>query len=595
MDYSNNINRDDDLPESSMRYRDHHQPTTLGSDNDDMHTTYENYDLVDKSNKDNNNQITYNSNEYELNEYGNNLDFEKNPLQNDDKKNATYFTTSDDLDDSIIIDENDSANVFIEETKLNWISRILAKLPGETNGIEPIPDEEKNDDSLINAASMWFSANMVLPSFSVGVLGTAVYGLNFGQAALTCIFFNLFGLIFVAFFSVFGAELSMRQMVLSRFLIGNATARIFAVINTIACAGWGIVNTVAAAQLLNLVNSPSGHNAPLWAGCLIIIGGTVAVSFFGYKVIHIYEKYSWIPNFAVFLVIIARLHKSGQYNEGPWTGGPTTAGSVLSFGCATFGFASGWTTYAADYTVYMPRSTNKYKIFFSLVFGLAFPLFFSQLIGAACGTGVVVNQEWSDLYKSNGGGGIVYAVLSKNSLHAFGDFCCVLFAISTIANNVPNMYTISLSVPAIWSKFNEFPRILWTLIANGVVLGIAIPCCYYFSTFMGYFMDSIGYYLAIYVAMSCSEHFIYRKGKFSSYHSEDWNNRAKLPIGIAGVSGLIVGAFGVALGMVQTYWEGEIGRLIGKYGGDIGFEMGMSWSFIIYNIVRPLELKYFGR
>lgn len=107
-------------------------------------------------------------------------------------------------------------------------------------------------------------------------------------------------------------------------------------------------------------------------------------------------------------------------------------------------------------------------------------------------------------------------------------------------------------------------------------------------------MDSIGYYLAIYIAISLSEHFIYRRG-FKGYNIEDWNNWDRLPIGIAGCSALFVGAFGVALGMSQTYWTGEISRHIGKHGGDIGFELGMSWAFIVFNIVRPLEIKYFGR
>lgn len=138
----------------------------------------------------------------------------------------------------------------------------------------------KTDDSILNAASMWFSANMVIASYALGALGPMVFGLNFGQSVLVIIFFNIMGLIFVAFFSVFGAELGLRQMILSRYLVGNVTARIFSLINVIACVGWGIVNTSVSAQLLNMVNEGSGHNCPIWAGCLIIIGGTVLVTFF---------------------------------------------------------------------------------------------------------------------------------------------------------------------------------------------------------------------------------------------------------------------------------------------------------------------------
>ncbi|CCE64907.1 hypothetical protein TPHA_0J00840 [Tetrapisispora phaffii CBS 4417] len=536
-----------------------------------------------------------------LNQYE--MDIEKRP----EKSEAHYLKSlsSKNSNEDLIhrhvhsLTDDDSSSIEIAndvfETKLSWYNRFIGGLNAETHGIEPIPDEMRNDTSLLNAASMWFSANMVLPAYALGALGPLVFGLNFGTSVLVIIFFNMLGLLSVAYFSLFGIELGLRQMVLSRYLLGNVTARIFATINTIACVGWGIVNTVAAAQLLNLVNSGSGHNLPLWAGCLLIIAITLIVTFFGYKVIHTYEKWSWVPNFAIFLVILARLARSGHFVNTEWGSGATVAGSVLSFGCSVFGFAAGWTTYASDYTVYMPRDLNKYKIFFALVGGLAFPLYFTMMLGAASAAAAVNYTPWADLYNSNGMGGVAYGILVTDSLHGFGQFCCVLLALSTISNNVPNMYTVALSVQAVWEPFAKVPRIVWTLLANGFTLAIAIPCCYYFATFMQYFMDAIGYYLSIYIAIGLSEHLIWRKNNYRSYIVEDWDNWSKLPIGIAGTSALIVGLFGVALGMVQSYWAGEIGRLIGEYGGDIGFELGLSWSFIVYNIVRPLELKYYGR
>lgn len=489
---------------------------------------------------------------------------------------------------------NDHDQTDVLETKLSIFNRLAALISAETKGIEPITDDEKNDDSLVNAASMWFSANMVLPALAIGGLGPLVFGLNFGVSVLTIVFFNILGLLAVAFFSVFGAKFGLRQMVLSRFLVGNVTARIFALINSVACVGWGIVNTVAASQLLNEIN-PGPHRLPLWGGCIVIIGATVLVSFFGYRVIHIYEKYSWIPNFAVFLVLIARLKISGKFHNTAWGSGPTTAGAVLSFGSAVFGFAAGWTTYAADYTVYMPRNSNSYKIFFALTAGLAFPLFFTMILGSACAQAALVHEPWKEYYEKNGMGGLTFAILVPDSLHGFGQFCCVVLAMSTVANNVPNMYTIALSAQSVWEPFAKIPRIVWTMVGNLAALGISIPACYFFSTFMEYFMDSIAYYLSIYICIALSEHLIYRRNSFSNYDINDWNDFKKLPIGIAGTTALVVGAFGVALGMSQSYWVGEIGRLIGKYGGDIGIELGGSWAFIVYNIIRPFELKYFGR
>lgn len=480
-----------------------------------------------------------------------------------------------------------------EPAKLSFFDRLGSKLNAETKGVEPITDEEKTGDTIINAASMWFSANMVIAAYSLGALGPLVFGLNFGTSVLVIIFFNILGLLSVAFFSVFGAEFGMRQMILSRFLVGNITARVFAVINVVACVGWGVVNTIVSAQLLNMIN-PGGHQCPPWAGCLIIIGCTILVTFFGYNVIHMYEKWSWVPNFAVFLVMIACLKKSGSFSNGEWTSGATTAGGVLSFGSSVYGFATGWTTYAADYTVYLSRSTNKYKIFFSLVFGLAFPLFFCMILGAASAMGTYNNPMWNEYYEQYSIGGLTYAILVPDSLHGFGQFCCVILAMSTVANNIPNMYSIALSAQALWEPLAKVPRIAWTLAGNGATIAIAIPAYYKFEGFMENFMDSIGYYLAIYCAIALSEHFIYRRG-FKGYDVNDWDRWDRLPIGIAGCAALIVAGFGVALGMDQTYWVGEIGRLIGEYGGDIGFELGAGFAFIVYNVIRPFEIKYLGR
>ncbi|GME75326.1 unnamed protein product [[Candida] boidinii] len=156
------------------------------------------------------------------------------------------------------------------------------------------------------------------------------------------------------------------------------------------------------------------------------------------------------------------------------------------------------------------------------------------------------------------------------------------------------MYSIALGAQAFWSKFAKVPRVFWTVAGNCVTLAICIPAYYKFEAVMENFMNLIGYYLAIYDAMSLSEHFIYRRG-FAGYNIEDYNDMKKIPIGIAGVFGFCCGAAGVVIGMDQTWYVGVVAKKIGDFGGDIGFELAGAFSFIGYNIVRPFELKYFGR
>lgn len=69
-----------------------------------------------------------------------------------------------------------------------------------------------------------------------------------------------------------------------------------ALFNVLACIGWSAVNALVGAQLINAVNT----DVPGFAGILIIAICTLLVTFFGYKVVHAYEFWSWIPTFIVF-------------------------------------------------------------------------------------------------------------------------------------------------------------------------------------------------------------------------------------------------------------------------------------------------------
>lgn len=72
--------------------------------------------------------------------------------------------------------------------------------------------------------------------------------------------------------------------------------------NVLACIGWSSVNLIVGGQLINTVN----HHVPGWAGILIIAFCTLFVTMFGYKVVHAYEFWSWIPTFIVFLIVLGR-------------------------------------------------------------------------------------------------------------------------------------------------------------------------------------------------------------------------------------------------------------------------------------------------
>jgi purine-cytosine permease-like protein len=131
---------------------------------------------------------------------------------------------------------------------------------------------------------------------------------------------------------------------------------------------------IVGAQLIHAVNP----NVPGYAGIILIAAGTFIITLFGYKVVHYYEMVSWAPCFVIFLVVIGVFAKSGDFENIPMGKGAGEEGSILSFAGAIFGFATGWTSYASDYTCYQPVNASRVKIFFYVFAGLMFPLCFTE-------------------------------------------------------------------------------------------------------------------------------------------------------------------------------------------------------------------------
>ncbi|KAK5201203.1 Purine-cytosine permease fcy21 [Cryomyces antarcticus] len=230
------------------------------------------------------------------------------------------------------------------------MQRLAGRFKIEQRGIERVPENERTDTGfrgLLNVSTMWLSANMVVSSFALGLLGKSVFYLGFVDAILVILFFNLLGIMSVCFFSTFGPMFGLRQMVLSRFWFGWWGVKL----------RWSAVNSIVGAQLLHAVNS----DVPGWAGILVISFCTFAVTLFGYKIVHAYEFWSWIPTFIVFLIILGVFAHSGAFVNIPMGVGTSEMGSVLSFGSVIYGFATGWTSYAADYTVYQPPTQGRRK------------------------------------------------------------------------------------------------------------------------------------------------------------------------------------------------------------------------------------------
>ncbi|EQB51575.1 NCS1 nucleoside transporter [Colletotrichum gloeosporioides Cg-14] len=471
------------------------------------------------------------------------------------------------------------------------LQRLAGKFGVEQRGIERVPEDERTDDAIMNVGTMWGSANMVVSSFAIGVLAIPVFSLGFADTALTIVFINFLGVLPVCFFSTFGPKFGLRQMVLSRYWYGYYVVKLVAVFNILACLGWSAVNSIVGAQLFNAVN----HDMPGWAGIIIIALSTLVICTFGYRIVHTYERFSWIPCFIIFLIVLGVFAHSGNFNNMlPLNTGPSEAGSVLSFAASVFGFATGWTSYAADYTCYYPPSTSRMRVFLVTFSGLFLTLCFTELLGAAVMTASVNDPTFSAAYADSGIGGLLAAVLVPK-LGGFGQFCLVILALSIIANNCPNIYSVSLSLQVLSRHTARVPRWIWVFAGTGVYIAISIPGYDRFEAWLENFMLIIAYWLAIYEGISITDHVVFRRG-LGGYDIEDYDDPSRLPPGLAAFVAFLMGVMGAVLGMSQTWFTGPIGKLAGgAFGGDIGFELAFSFAAVSYAGLRVVEKKFFKR
>src|SRR5436190_8240947 len=447
----------------------------------------------------------------------------------------------------------------------------------ETRGIERVPSGYRADHRILNNFTMWFSANMVISTFALGTLATSVFELGFWDSVAAIIIFNVLGILPVAFLSTLGPKLGLRQMTISRFSFGWFGAMVMALFNVAACIGWSCVNVIVGGQLIGAL---SGGAIPPQVGILIITILTTIVSIYGYKYIHRYERYAWIPMAAIFLILLAVSVPKIAF-------GSTPAFTIVeiaffvSFEGAVFGFAIGWSSYAADYNMNQPENTRASSVFLFTFIGVAIPCIVLEIFGLAL----------TFAYKNLGGGDLLTA--AAKPLGSFGTFLLLLLALSVVANNIPNDYSLGLSMQVVGKPFQRINRAVWALIGSVIYVLIAVAASSNFNVTLSNFLLLIAYWLGPWSIILILEHFVFRRGR---YNVEDWNNRSRLPIGWAAIISLVVGLVGVLLGAAQVYYVGPIARLFNPpFGMDIGFELGLIFAGIAYFFLRNLELAQNGR
>src|SRR5207248_11193608 len=212
---------------------------------------------------------------------------------------------------------------------------------------------------ILDNFTMWLSANLVISTVGLGALAIPIFGLGFWDSLAVILIFNALGVLPVAFFATLGPKLGLRQMTISRFSFGWVGAIIMAIFNVAASVGWSTVNVIEGGQL---VDALSGGAIPRQVGILVITIVTTLVTIYGYRYVHRYQRYAWLPMAAIFFILLITAGPHISLVSTPALNIAEIA-SFVSFGGAVYGYAVGWSPYASDYNVKQPEETSASRVF----------------------------------------------------------------------------------------------------------------------------------------------------------------------------------------------------------------------------------------
>jgi NCS1 nucleoside transporter family len=418
------------------------------------------------------------------------------------------------------------------------------------------------------------------------MVGPIAFGLSLRDSSLVILFFTLISTLPVAYLCTWGPKTGMRQLVQARFSFGKYFVSILVLLNLATLTGFCVVDSIIGGQALSAVRNDETISSTV--GIVIISLLALIIAFCGFRVLHHYERWAWIPALIALIIATGCGGKSlSQQVEVP----TATAPQILSFGGLVASFMLPWAALASDFSTYIHPKAPSVRIAAYTYVGLALPTILLMTLGAAMGGATPNVADWQAGYDVNSASGVLAAMLHPAG--GFGRFVTVILGFSMLGNLAATMYSITLNLQMLVPWLFRVPRVLFSIIITGVIIGVAIEAAKSFFVNLENFLGVIGYWSAAFIGIVLTEHLLFRRGSFTSYTKDElaWDDATKLPLGLAAIGAAILCLGLLVPGMAQTWYTGPIG----KKTGDIGFEVAFALSTVLYIPLRILEMRLSGR
>lgn len=297
----------------------------------------------------------------------------------------------------------------------------------ETRGLLPVPAAERHGPTW-RIATVWFSANMVPPTFFLGTLAAADFiGLGFMSGLFAILLGNLIGATMTGLMATMGPKTGMPQLALGRLSFGKLNV-VPAFLNFGMMVAWTAVDTFFGAAAFSLLTG-----LPFWVGAVAVIIPMAIIVTIGYEAIMQFQKYMAVVLTVVFVVVAFRVVQVGDFSRADVVTGADWNGSFILMVTISASFAMSWSVFGSDYTRYLPKKTSSAKVFLYASGGLFVACAWLEILGLAVAH-LVVGSSVGTIRDEVLGGGLLGAI------------AMIAIFLGIVSVNNLNNYTGSLSL-----------------------------------------------------------------------------------------------------------------------------------------------------
>ncbi|KAK4446638.1 putative purine-cytosine permease [Podospora aff. communis PSN243] len=454
----------------------------------------------------------------------------------------------------------------------------------ELRGAEPIPEEKRTDTRYVNVLTVFATSMTSLLPIGIGSATTIGFGMSLRDASLMIVLLQFLFAIPAGYCITIAPMTGMRQMIQSRYCFGKYCNILTSIVVTFTVGGFGVVGSINGAQCLAAAKPGT---LSVDGGICIIMAISLVIGFMGYRVLHLFTRWAWIPAIVAILVLV------GAAGDQLWRQAPARDVSAVGY-MGMVAFAAGnmvtWSNVVGDYSCYMPPQAPKLRIALYCMWGIAVPFCLLMIVGAAIGGAIPLIPAWQTAFKARGMGGVIGYILIDR-LGDFGRFILVVLGMTVLATCARDVYTISFNLPAIVPVLKKVPRVVLSVLATAAITAVAIPASKSFIAAVTGFLSLIGYYAGASVTCFLTEYIYFRKADPKSFDPAIWNDGKALPSGLSALASVVI-AWGFIIPSMHHPWY--VGP-IAKKAGDLGFECAVVVAFVSYMVLRTAEIRYRGR